>query len=88
MDSYPQAEKTPRGRRVAPFWVRSLRPRGIRLAIRALGHSPQNVTSVGFLDWIVVGLIAGAIAKTVTGDRFGRIVTIILGIVGAFAGVD
>jgi uncharacterized membrane protein YeaQ/YmgE (transglycosylase-associated protein family) len=41
---------------------------------------------MGFLAWIVVGLIAGVIAKMVMGDSFGWIVTIILGIVGAFVG--
>jgi uncharacterized membrane protein YeaQ/YmgE (transglycosylase-associated protein family) len=41
---------------------------------------------MGFLAWIVVGLIAGVIAKMVMGDRFGWIVTILLGIVGAFVG--
>jgi uncharacterized membrane protein YeaQ/YmgE (transglycosylase-associated protein family) len=41
---------------------------------------------MGFLSWIVVGLIAGVIAKMVMGDRFGWIMTIILGIVGAFVG--
>ena len=36
--------------------------------------------------WIVIGLVAGIIAKLVTGDRLGWIMTIILGIVGAFVG--
>ena len=41
---------------------------------------------MGFLAWIVVGLLAGVIAKMVMGDRFGWIVTILLGVVGAFVG--
>ena len=41
---------------------------------------------MGFLAWIVVGLIAGVIAKMVMGDSFGWIITIVLGIVGAFVG--
>ena len=41
---------------------------------------------MGFLAWIVVGLIAGIIAKMVMGDRFGWIITILLGVVGAFVG--
>lgn len=41
---------------------------------------------IGILTWIGIGLIAGIIAKVVMGDRFGWIVTILLGIVGAFVG--
>jgi len=41
---------------------------------------------MGFLTWIFVGLIAGVIAKMVMGDSLGWIMTIILGIVGAFVG--
>jgi len=41
---------------------------------------------MGFLAWIVVGLLAGIIAKMVMGDSLGWIMTIILGIVGAFVG--
>jgi uncharacterized membrane protein YeaQ/YmgE (transglycosylase-associated protein family) len=41
---------------------------------------------MGLLSWIGVGLVAGIIAKMIMGDRFGWIVTILLGIVGAFVG--
>jgi uncharacterized membrane protein YeaQ/YmgE (transglycosylase-associated protein family) len=41
---------------------------------------------MGFLSWIIVGLIAGIIAKLIMGDSFGWIITIVLGIVGAFVG--
>ena len=41
---------------------------------------------MGIFSWIFVGLIAGIIAKLVMGDRFGWIITILLGIVGAFVG--
>jgi uncharacterized membrane protein YeaQ/YmgE (transglycosylase-associated protein family) len=41
---------------------------------------------MGILSWLLVGLIAGIIAKMVSGDRFGWIVTILIGIVGAFVG--
>ena len=41
---------------------------------------------MGFIAWIVVGLIAGIIAKMVMGDSLGWFMTIILGIVGAFVG--
>ena len=41
---------------------------------------------MGFITWIFVGLVAGIIAKMVMGDRFGWIITIVLGIVGAFVG--
>jgi uncharacterized membrane protein YeaQ/YmgE (transglycosylase-associated protein family) len=41
---------------------------------------------VGILTWILIGLVAGIIAKIVMRDRFGWIVTILLGIVGAAVG--
>jgi len=41
---------------------------------------------MSILVWIGIGLIAGIIAKLVMGDRFGWIVTMLLGIVGAFVG--
>lgn len=41
---------------------------------------------MGFFSWIFVGLIAGIIAKMIMRDRFGWIMTILLGIVGAIVG--
>lgn len=43
---------------------------------------------MGFLSWVVLGLIAGAIAKWVLpgNDPGGFIVTIVIGIVGAVIG--
>jgi len=41
---------------------------------------------MGWITWILVGLVAGIIAKVIMRDRFGWIVTILLGIVGAFVG--
>lgn len=43
---------------------------------------------MGFLGWIVLGLIAGAIAKLIMpgNDPGGFIVTMLLGIVGAIIG--
>ena len=43
---------------------------------------------MGIIAWIVVGLIAGALAKLIMpgDDPGGMIVTILLGIVGAFVG--
>ena len=41
---------------------------------------------MGFLAWIVLGLIAGAIAKAIMPGKDGIIVTMIIGIVGAFIG--
>ncbi len=43
---------------------------------------------MGIISWILVGLIAGALAKLVMpgDDPGGIIVTIIIGIVGAFVG--
>lgn len=43
---------------------------------------------MGILSWIVLGLVAGALAKLIMpgDDPGGIIVTIVLGIVGALAG--
>jgi uncharacterized membrane protein YeaQ/YmgE (transglycosylase-associated protein family) len=43
---------------------------------------------MGIIAWIVVGLIAGALARFIMpgSDPGGMIVTIIIGIVGAFVG--
>ena len=41
---------------------------------------------MGFFSWILVGLVAGILAKLIMGDRYGWILTILLGIVGAFVG--
>ena len=41
---------------------------------------------MGILTWIVIGLVAGVLAKLIMRDSFGWIITIILGIVGAFVG--
>ena len=43
---------------------------------------------MGILTWIIVGLIAGALGKLIMpgDDPGGFIVTIILGIIGAFVG--
>lgn len=43
---------------------------------------------MGFIAWIVLGLIAGAIAKAILKDRApgGFLATLILGVVGALVG--
>ena len=43
---------------------------------------------MGFIGWIVLGLIAGAIAKAILKDRApgGILATLILGVVGALVG--
>jgi uncharacterized membrane protein YeaQ/YmgE (transglycosylase-associated protein family) len=41
---------------------------------------------MGPLTWLFVGLIAGIIAKVVMRDSLGWVMTIVLGIVGAFVG--
>ncbi|HVL54751.1 MAG TPA: GlsB/YeaQ/YmgE family stress response membrane protein [Vitreimonas sp.] len=41
---------------------------------------------MGLLTWIVLGLVAGAIASFLVGGGFGIIGTIILGIIGAVVG--
>jgi uncharacterized membrane protein YeaQ/YmgE (transglycosylase-associated protein family) len=48
----------------------------------------EKEAKMGILTWIIVGLIAGALAKLIMpgDDPGGIIVTIIIGIVGAFIG--
>lgn len=41
---------------------------------------------MGILTWIIIGLVAGILAKLVMRDQLGWVLTIILGIVGAFVG--
>jgi uncharacterized membrane protein YeaQ/YmgE (transglycosylase-associated protein family) len=41
---------------------------------------------MGLLTWIVLGLIAGAIASFVAGGGFGLIEMIVLGVIGAIVG--
>jgi uncharacterized membrane protein YeaQ/YmgE (transglycosylase-associated protein family) len=41
---------------------------------------------MGFLAWIVVGVIAGFLASKVMGSREGLVMMIILGIVGGLVG--
>ena len=44
------------------------------------------MNAMGWLAWIIVGGIAGALASTVMHSRMGIIGDIIVGIVGAFVG--
>jgi uncharacterized membrane protein YeaQ/YmgE (transglycosylase-associated protein family) len=50
-----------------------------------IGHGERIM---GFLAWVVLGLIAGAIAKWILpgNDPGGGIITIVIGIVGAVIG--
>lgn len=43
---------------------------------------------MGLLSWIVVGLLAGLLGQAIAGggERAGCLVTVLLGIVGAFVG--
>lgn len=41
---------------------------------------------MGLLSWIIVGGLAGLLAKWIMGDRAGCVFTVILGIVGAIIG--
>jgi uncharacterized membrane protein YeaQ/YmgE (transglycosylase-associated protein family) len=41
---------------------------------------------VGVLSWIVVGFVAGLLAKVVTGRRLGCLTTIVVGILGGLLG--
>jgi len=41
---------------------------------------------MGFIAWIVLGLVAGMIAKSLLGSKHGIIVTILIGVAGALLG--
>jgi len=41
---------------------------------------------MGLVSWIVVGFLAGAVAGRVTGQRFGCLTKIAVGVVGALIG--
>lgn len=41
---------------------------------------------MGLLSWIIVGGLAGLLAQKLMGEGFGCLVTVLLGIVGAFVG--
>ena len=43
-------------------------------------------TSMDFITWLVVGLVAGVLASLVMGGGYGLIGDIVIGIVGAFIG--
>src|SRR3712207_5474090 len=51
-------------------------------------ETSKGAESMGIIAWIILGLIAGALAKAIMpGDDLGGIiVTILIGIVGAFIG--
>jgi uncharacterized membrane protein YeaQ/YmgE (transglycosylase-associated protein family) len=63
-----------------------------RVYTRESGEHPTNrrrrVEKMGIITWIIVGLIAGALAKLILpgDDPGGIIVTILIGIAGAFVG--
>jgi len=41
---------------------------------------------VGIIAWVVLGALAGGIASALMGDREGCLLSIVVGIVGAFVG--
>ncbi len=52
------------------------------------GHLVERKYFMGIISWIVMGLVAGALAKWIMpgNDPGGLIVTILIGIAGAFVG--
>jgi uncharacterized membrane protein YeaQ/YmgE (transglycosylase-associated protein family) len=48
--------------------------------------NPHGGFAMGLLAWIVLGLVAGAIASFLVGGGYGLLGTIILGIIGAVVG--
>lgn len=59
-----------------------------RLMVQSPWQRQFKVRVMGIISWIVFGLIAGALAKWIMPgkDPGGIIVTILLGVVGAFVG--
>jgi uncharacterized membrane protein YeaQ/YmgE (transglycosylase-associated protein family) len=54
----------------------------VRVALTSIALEPG-----GWLEWLIVGLLAGAIAGTlVRGRGYGCLVDIVVGIIGAFIG--
>ncbi len=41
---------------------------------------------MGILAWIVIGAIAGFLAKTIMGSREGLVMTVVLGVAGGLVG--
>ena len=56
------------------------RPQGF--ALRTSGYR----SCMGFIAWILMGLIAGAIAKAIMGDGGGWVSSLIIGLIGAVVG--
>jgi uncharacterized membrane protein YeaQ/YmgE (transglycosylase-associated protein family) len=63
------------------------RERVPQLPLAGLGHS-EHLRRVGILSWIVLGLVAGALAKLIMPCEQGGgiLITIALGVVGALVG--
>jgi uncharacterized membrane protein YeaQ/YmgE (transglycosylase-associated protein family) len=56
----------------------------IDAAVRPL---PRGTGIMGLLSWVVVGGLAGLLAQSLMGgDRSGCLLTVVLGVVGAFIG--
>src|SRR5271170_8044061 len=59
----------------------------MRADFRAPALTPKEERRMGFIEWIVVGLIAGFLAgKVMKGEGYGVLVDIILGILGGILG--
>ena len=56
--------------------------------IRVPDYDQTKVETMGIIGWIILGLIAGAIAKAILPGRQGGgwLVTLLLGVVGALLG--
>jgi len=58
------------------------------LDVRGLQHQLDWEVDMGIIGWIILGLIAGAIAKAILPGRQGGgwLITLVLGVVGALLG--
>jgi uncharacterized membrane protein YeaQ/YmgE (transglycosylase-associated protein family) len=77
-----RARQTKRtAKRIAEVWFSLLRS-------RLCADKQRSERTVGIIGWIVLGLVAGAIAKAILpgDDPGGIIVTMLIGIVGAVIG--
>lgn len=54
--------------------------------VRRRASGVSNLADMGFIAWIVMGLIAGAIAKMITKNSGGWISSLIVGLIGAVVG--
>ncbi|HEU4491800.1 MAG TPA: GlsB/YeaQ/YmgE family stress response membrane protein [Jiangellales bacterium] len=73
---------------LADVWEGRSRAKDPFAQLSATVHHPRGKRDMGIIGWIVLGLLAGAIAKLIMPgkDPGGIIITMLVGIVGALLG--